>query len=150
MGVILLIGGMAALSHLVTQTVVPDEFRPLSVDLVQVPPEARLLQNPLNASEEVIRRGAAIYHSKGTCAECHGVTGRGDGEAGTLAASRPRNFVDRAFHAMRTDGELFWVLKEGIAGSGMLSFVPRLISEEEAWSVIHYLRTFRPTDMDLP
>jgi len=46
------------------------------------------------------------------------------------------------FHAVRTDGELFWAMKHGVPESGMVSYIPHQISEEEGWQVVAYLRTF--------
>ena len=42
----------------------------------------------------------------------------------------------------RKDGELFWVIKNGSTGTGMISLTPAIITEEEAWTIINYERTF--------
>ena len=42
---------------------------------------------------------------------------------------------------MRTDGELFWVIKEGIPGTAMMPMVGSVITEEEAWLVLLYERS---------
>ena len=54
----------------------------------------------------------------------------------------PRNFTNCKFHKKRKDGELFWVIKNGSAGTGMVSLVPAAITEEEAWTIINYERSF--------
>jgi mono/diheme cytochrome c family protein len=143
-GVLSLVGGLAILSWLMTLSLAPQEEMPAEVDIARprAPSEARTIKNPLPASEESIARGKAIYHEKGACVVCHGEQGRGDGPAGAMTQPSPRDFTLPTFHSMRTDGELFWVLNHGIPGTGMISFVPRFISEGEAWSVIRYLRTF--------
>jgi mono/diheme cytochrome c family protein len=37
--------------------------------------EARALTNPLPDSQEIIEKGKALYHGKGTCFNCHGQNG---------------------------------------------------------------------------
>ena len=51
------------------------------------------------------------------------------------------NFTNSAFHAMRTDGEMFWVIREGIPGTAMMPMVGSVITEEEAWLVLLYERS---------
>jgi putative copper resistance protein D len=41
-----------------------------------------------------------------------------------------------------TDGDLFWWLTHGIAGTAMPSWREQL-SEPERWKVIHYIRSLR-------
>ncbi len=46
------------------------------------------------------------------------------------------------WQAARTDGEMLWILKNGSPGTAMVSFVPLTLTEEEAWHVILYARSF--------
>ena len=41
----------------------------------------------------------------------------------------------------RTEGEVFWVIKNGSAGTGMVGFSGQL-TDTEIWSVIQYIHTF--------
>src|SRR5437016_2742992 len=84
----------------------------------------------------------AIYEGKGTCFNCHGTSGKGDGPAGAILNPTPRNFTNPKFHKNRTDGEMFWVIKNGSAGTGMVPLIGTAITEEEAWYVINYERSF--------
>jgi hypothetical protein len=59
-----------------------------------------------------------------------------------LVGKLPRNFTDKDWQAERTDGELLWILKNGSAGTAMASFIPLVLTEEEAWHVILYVRSF--------
>jgi mono/diheme cytochrome c family protein len=112
----------------------------------RVPPdkieEARVLKNPVPRTRETIRAGKQLFEGKGTCHNCHGKTGRGDGLAGQILNPSPRNFTNCAFHRERTDGELFWVIRHGSPDTGMIAMIPRTVTEDEAWTIIHYLRTF--------
>jgi mono/diheme cytochrome c family protein len=60
----------------------------------------------------------------------------------SLKGPLPRNFTDKAWQAARTDGELFWILKNGSKGTAMAPFIPLVLTEEEAWQVLRYVRSF--------
>lgn len=107
----------------------------------RAPSDARKIKNPIPRSGEAISNGKALYEGKGNCYVCHGISGHGDGEAGAMLSPPPRNFTDIQFQRLRTDGELFWTIRYGIPDTSMFSFVPRHITEEEAWQIIHYIRT---------
>lgn len=114
----------------------------------RVPPNermtARSMKNPIPKTPENIAKGKAIYEGKGSCFRCHGDSGKGDGPYKTLVNLNPspRDFTNPKFHRNRTDGELFWVLKNGISGTGMVPAIGGPITEEEAWHVILYERSF--------
>ncbi len=103
--------------------------------------EARALTNPTPVSPETIEKGKALYHGKGTCFNCHGTSGGGDGPAAAGLDPAPRNFHHHGLWRHRTEGELFWVIKHGSPGTSMIGFGD-LLSDEEIWSVIEYERTF--------
>ena len=106
---------------------------------------ARAVTNPLPAVEETITKGKALYEGKAFCKVCHGPDGKGLGAdiaPGSLKGPLPRNFTNRDWQAARTDGELFWILKNGSKGTAMASFVPLVLTEEEAWQVLRYVRSF--------
>lgn len=103
--------------------------------------EARALKSPLPASSDVAAKGKEIYEGKGTCINCHGMTGRGDGPGGSTLNPSPRDFRHRGMWHHRTEGEIFWVIKNGIQGTGMIPF-GGLLSDEEIWTVMQYERSF--------
>ncbi|MEK6632329.1 MAG: cytochrome c class I, partial [Nitrospirota bacterium] len=43
--------------------------------------EARALTSPLPDSAEILEKGKALYNGKGTCFNCHGKDGSGNGMA---------------------------------------------------------------------
>ena len=104
--------------------------------------EARTWTNPFEATPENIEKGKAIFHGKAFCVTCHGRDGKGLGDIYGLVGKLPRNFTDRAWQAARTDGELLWILKNGSPGTDMASFIPLILTEEEAWHVLLYVRSF--------
>jgi len=106
---------------------------------------ARAMTNPLPAGEEMIAKGKALYEGKAFCKVCHGPDGKGLGadiDPRTLKGPLPRNFTDKKWQAARTDGELFWILQNGSKGTAMAPFIPLILTEEEAWQVLRYVRSF--------
>lgn len=108
---------------------------------------AKKLSTPLfkdakGAPATLVEEGKALYEGKGTCFNCHGKSGRGDGPAGVMLDPGPRNFANCEFQKARTDGELFWAVKNGVTGTGMASFAPGVVTEEEAWKILAYVRAF--------
>lgn len=103
--------------------------------------EARALKSPLPDSGEAVEKGKALYEGKGTCFNCHGKDGAGNGPAAMGLDPAPRNFRHRGFWRHRTEGELFWVIKHGIAGTAMVPF-GGVLTDEEIWSIIEYERSF--------
>ena len=104
--------------------------------------EAKSWKNPFPSTKENIEKGKQVFHGKAFCVTCHGRDGKGLGNIPGLRGKLPRDFTDKAWQAARTDGELFWILKNGSPGTDMASFVPLVLSEEEAWHVLLYVRSF--------
>ena len=103
--------------------------------------EARSLKSPLPESPDIVEKGQAIYEGKGTCINCHGANGRGDGPGAATLNLPPRVFRSHGFWMHRTEGEIFWVIKYGSAGTAMIPF-GGLLSDEEIWTVMQYERSF--------
>lgn len=143
---LLMIAGFGVMVHLFTSAIAPPEtdltVTAFNLSRPRAPAEARKLLNPFLLSKEMVERGKHIYHEKGGCYVCHGDSGLGDGEAGALLSPKPTNLADANFHLLRKDGELWWAIRHGVEGTGMFSYAPRTITEDEAWIVIHYIRTF--------
>ncbi len=107
--------------------------------------QVRTWKNPLPPTEETIAKGKKLFEGKAFCATCHGRDGKGLGadiEPGTLKGPLPRNFTDKEWQTARTDGELLWILKNGSKGTAMAPFIPLILTEEEAWEVLLYVRLF--------
>ncbi len=104
--------------------------------------EACTWTNPFPVTADNIAKGKKIFHGKAFCVTCHGKDGTGMGNIPGLRGKLPRNFTDKAWQATRTDGELFWILKNGSPGTDMASFIPLVVTEEEAWQLLMYVRSF--------
>ena len=103
--------------------------------------EARGLRSPLPSSPEIVHQGKTLYNGKGGCFNCHGKDGDGNGPLAAQLNPPPRNFRHHGFWRHRTEGEIFWVIKNGSAGTAMVGFGGQL-TDEEMWSLIQYVRSF--------
>ncbi len=104
--------------------------------------DARALRSPLPDSSQTVEQGKALYQGKGTCVNCHGPEGAGNGPLAAQVNPSPRNFQHHGFWRHRTEGEIFWVIKHGSPGTSMIGFGDQL-TDEEIWSIIQYEQTFR-------
>lgn len=103
--------------------------------------EARALASPFSNSPEMLAKGKALYEGKGTCVNCHGQSGAGDGPVAASLNPAPRNFHQHGFWRHRTPGEIFWVIKFGSPGTSMIGFGNQL-TDEEIWAIIQYEQSF--------
>jgi len=108
-----------------------------------VPPEP-----PLTVAS--IKHGQELFQ-KLECWKCHGPEGRGDGpSASTLTDSndqpiRPYNFAAGSrFKCGTSNADVWKIFMTGVDGTPMPSFAD-VIKPEEAWDLVHYLRTLQVT-----
>jgi len=101
-----------------------------------VPIEKRTIQNPLISDEKAVVKGGKIYDK--ICWSCHGVKGEGDGPAGASFNIKPMSFIDKSFQK-QTDGEILWKIS---TGRGNMPSYSELLSENQRWQLVSYLRTF--------
>jgi mono/diheme cytochrome c family protein len=99
---------------------------------------------------ESIKHGQELFQ-KLECWKCHGQEGRGDGpSASTLTDSndqpiRPYNFaVGSRFKCGATNQDLYKIFMTGLDGTPMPSFAD-VIKPEDAWDLVHFLRTLQVT-----
>lgn len=71
------------------------------------------------------------------CAVCHGPSGLGDGPAAMTLNPRPVNL--RLHVPQHPDGEIFYWITEGVAGTAMPAW-KATITEDERWRLVVYLR----------
>ncbi|MCH2605818.1 MAG: c-type cytochrome [Nitrospinales bacterium] len=112
-----------------------DVYQPrVPIELIE---ELQDIDNPYPATPERIELGKQIFYGKGLCVTCHSKNGKGVKQPG----HPPRDFTDKKWQEIRTDGEMMWVLRNGSPGTEMPVRVGKVINEEEGWSVIHFIRT---------
>ncbi len=100
------------------------------------PVSAQKIQNPLPASNSVIKTGKKIFAQQ--CAVCHGASGRGDGPTAQYLGKKLPDFSSPEF-THQTDGEIFWKMSNGNAP--MPTF-KEILTEEQRWQLVNFIRTF--------
>ena len=103
--------------------------------------ETLALTSPLPSSPEIVKQGKALYNGNGACFNCHGKDGGGNVPVAAKLDPSPRNFQHYGFWRHRTEGEIFWVIKNGSVGTSMVGFGGQL-TDQEIWSIIPYVRSF--------
>ena len=73
------------------------------------------------------------------CKMCHGKTGAGDGKLGKVLKPHPRNFTCKATMKKISAGQMFWIIKNGSKGTGMVAH-KKTLKDKEIWDVIKYIR----------
>jgi mono/diheme cytochrome c family protein len=99
-----------------------------------VPLIARFTRNPVADTPENIDAGRQIFQTN--CAICHGPRGLGDGPAAFTLNPRP---VNLQLHVpQHAEGEIFYWISEGVAGTGMPAWKDKL-TDEQRWQIVRYL-----------
>ena len=91
--------------------------------------------NPLSGPD-VVRAGLAHYREM--CVFCHGAPGVDASEAGD-GLNPPAPDLTLPSVQMRTDGELFWIVQQGIRMTGMPS-IGSTHKDPEIWKIVAFLR----------
>jgi mono/diheme cytochrome c family protein len=102
------------------------------------PRRAARKKNPVPADAQSIRVGERFYERE--CLPCHGADGRGQGPKAAELDTPPGNLTDPVLWE-QSDGALFWKITKGRAP--MPAF-KTLLTDEQRWSVLNYVRTFAP------
>jgi cytochrome c oxidase cbb3-type subunit 2 len=100
------------------------------------------------ASADTIAMGKALYDKN--CAHCHGEDGRGDGYGAPFLIPAPRDFTTAQYKfrttvsgALPSDEDLFRTISRGANGTGMPPW-QYLLSDEERWALVDYVKAFSP------
>ena len=102
-----------------------------------IPAGARKQQNPIPASPDNLRD--ARLHFADHCAICHGNEGTGDTPIGKGLYPKPPDL--RAEETQKlSDGELFWIIENGVRFTGMPAFGGSHGSEEDSWKLVRFIR----------
>jgi cytochrome c553 len=114
----------------IDKTINPDQ------DKWVAPASSKSTKNPFSGKSS-ISKGKSIY--KARCVVCHGDKGKGDGPAGK-ALKPPAADHSSAGVQNQTDGELFWKISEG---RGPMVGWKLILSEEDRWHVVNFVRTLK-------
>lgn len=131
-----------ALPALILLTVPGDSQQPTSTPAQNtssysaIPVEATKVPNPVKATPESLARAKRWWALD--CEMCHGNNGNGKGETARDMKLNLADFTDPATLKDRTDGELFYIIKNG--HNDMPAEGPR-IKTDEGWDLVNYIRS---------
>jgi len=97
--------------------------------------------NPLPALPALIQRGRADFSHY--CVVCHGLDGHATGVPFAAALDPPVPDLGSAAVQSYSDGQLHWILENGLAPSGMPAG-RGLLNDDEMWRIVLYLRHLPP------
>ena len=109
---------------------------------VSAPDEFLRLKNPLKSDSITLFAGESLFHTDAqptACKICHGSTGNGMGMMAPGLNPPPRNFSCSETMKNISGGQMFWAIKNGLPGTGMVAY--KSLSDEQVWQIILYLRT---------
>jgi mono/diheme cytochrome c family protein len=102
------------------------------------------MTNPVQPSDQVRQHAQQLFREN--CAMCHGAGGRGPATTPAPPAVLqhfqragrvpPADFASPRVRG-RNDGQLHWILTNGLGGMPPFG---NLLSEEERWALVHFIR----------
>jgi cytochrome c553 len=101
----------------------------------------RSQKNPLPLTKKTVAEGKEAFGHY--CVVCHGLDGQLTGVPFAASMSPPIPSLASKQVQDYSDGQLKWVIDNGLAPSGMPASKGTL-SDEEIWSIVHFLRHLPP------
>jgi mono/diheme cytochrome c family protein len=102
-----------------------------------VPSSARRAVNPVAFTPEAWAQSRA--HFADHCASCHGNDGRGDTAMGRNLFPKVPD-MRLAATQDKTDGELYWIIENGIRLTGMPAWGKGGPDDQDSWKLVHFVR----------
>lgn len=115
----------------------PEEVEAVAL-LGPVAEEIPELSNPIPPEETSISHGKGLYEQH--CAKCHGLSGNGHGPSAHGFSTWPRQLWIWSNTGAATDGYLFWIITNGRTDMPPWGIV---LSENDRWNLINYIRTLK-------
>ncbi len=107
----------------------------------QAPGDIINVKNPLESNKKNIRKGKLYFTQKAkplACKHCHGLKGDGKGAKAFNMIPPPRNFTCASTMNNITDGQMFWVIKNGSPNTEMQAY--KNMKDKQIWQMILYIR----------
>ncbi len=108
-----------------------------SVRRFAVPKSGRDARNPVPFSADLWADARA--HFADHCAICHGNDGRGDTEIGRNLYPKAPDMTLPDTQTL-TDGELYWVIENGVRLTGMPAWGDGNPNDADTWKLVHFVR----------
>ena len=110
--------------------------KPNTPSYAAIPVQAAKEPNPVKSTPESLARAKKWWALD--CAMCHGENGDGKGETARDMKLAVVDFTDPATLKDRTDGELFYIIKNGHQD---MPPEGQRIKTEEGWDLVNYVRS---------
>ncbi|QPJ65703.1 MAG: cytochrome c [Candidatus Nitrohelix vancouverensis] len=126
----------------VSEDLKPIENCPQSRSTKTAPSDVLKKTSPLRNEPRNLRKGKVLAHVKAkpiACKHCHGMNGDGMGAMSPNMAPKPRNFTCESTMKKISDGQLYWIIKNGSEGTSMPPY--KHFSDEKIWQLIQYIRS---------
>jgi len=107
---------------------------------LSVPRDARAATNPVAFSPEVWAQSRA--HFADHCASCHANDGSGNTELGRGLFPRAPD-MRLAQTQDKTDGELYWIIENGLRLTGMPAWGAGGGDDADTWKLVHFIRRLK-------
>ena len=132
-GVSMLHGGLSARA---TPTAL-EAFLAQHAHRLSIPADARNTHNPLTATDENLND--ARMHFADHCASCHANDGSGDTMYGKGLYPKPPDLRKAETQGL-SDGEIFWIIENGVRFTGMPAFGGGKDSAKDSWKLVLFIR----------
>jgi mono/diheme cytochrome c family protein len=110
-----------------------------AVRALAIPRDVRLKANPVPKSAEAVTDG--LNHFADHCASCHSNDGSGQTEMGQGLFPKVPD-MRQASTQQLTDGELFYIIENGVRFTGMPAWSTATPEGEQAsWHLVHFIRS---------
>lgn len=101
---------------------------------------------PVSAAGDAVSRGGSLFLIH--CAQCHGLTGKGDGSAAAFLPRKPRDFTQGIYKIKSSppdieiprDEDLSGTISRGMSASGMPPW-DKVLSEPERRDLVAYIKS---------
>jgi mono/diheme cytochrome c family protein len=103
---------------------------------LSIPSGARAQENPFGASPKVLHE--ARLHYADHCATCHANDGSGKTFFGSGLYPKPPDLRNPETQKL-SDGELFWIIENGVRFTGMPAFYGHG-TQDESWKLVLFIR----------
>ncbi len=116
---------------------VPQQEPAAAAPAAAIPPEAVHMINPVKPTAEGMAHARKMYGYD--CAMCHGADGKGQGELAVQLKLNLKDWSDPAALQSRTDGELFYIIKNG---QGQMAAEGDRAKSDDLWNMVAMVRGF--------
>ena len=100
--------------------------------------------NPIAPNADSIATGEELYTRN--CVPCHGLTGKGDGPVGLTLNPPPADLIIHTIPGVHPDGQLYLWISDGFAGASAMPAFRTILTDDERWHLVNYIRTFAQRD----